>query len=101
MEENNKIHETDINQGKWTADEHSLFLEAYFLFGHQWRLVQSHIKTRNCIQIRCHWQKFFRKLKIKAKKYNITKILDLTKDIKKALLFDLFGKININNLRAG
>jgi hypothetical protein len=98
MEENNKIHETDINQGKWTADEHSLFLEAYFLFGHQWRLVQSHIKTRNCIQIRCHWQKFFRKLKIKAKKYNITKILDLTKDIKKALLFDLFGKINLNNL---
>lgn len=49
--------------GKWTEDEHKLFLEALEKYGNCWKLVEQFIGTRSCAQIRSHAQKYFRKLR--------------------------------------
>ena len=98
MEDSVKSESNYIQAGKWSDKEHQLFLEAYFAFGHTWKQVQSHIKTRNCIQIRCHWQKFYRKIKIRVKKYKITKIIHLTEEIKKIIFYELFSNIDTDSL---
>ncbi len=53
----------DCNFGRWTDQEHQLFLEAIFLYGNEWKKVQQHIKTRNSTQARSHAQKFFINIK--------------------------------------
>lgn len=50
------------NQGKWTNDEHKMFLEGLTKFGKNWNQIQKYVKTRSCPQTRSHAQKFFRKL---------------------------------------
>ena len=52
-----------LNIGRWTDSEHEKFLEAILLFGNEWKLVQTHIKTRSSTQARSHAQKFFLRLK--------------------------------------
>lgn len=83
-----------VNTGKWTNEEHSLFLEGFFLYGHNWNKVKKYVKTRTSIQIRCHYQKFDRKLYVNSKKY----INNSKKDLYENLFFDCFVSININRL---
>ena len=45
--------------GRWSANEHTLFLEALNLYGREWKRVADYIKTRNITQIRSHAQKYF------------------------------------------
>lgn len=52
----------NTNNGRWTHDEHLLFLEAILVFGNEWKKVQDHIKTRSSTQARSHAQKFFIKV---------------------------------------
>jgi SHAQKYF class myb-like DNA-binding protein len=55
------------NQGRWTPLEHLKFIEAMWLYGNEWKRVQTHIGTRTSSQARSHAQKFFIRLK---KKFN-------------------------------
>lgn len=48
--------------GRWTPQEHELFLEGLKLFGRDWKQVAEHVKTRTSVQIRSHAQKHFAKL---------------------------------------
>lgn len=48
--------------GRWTDEEHRLFLEAYARYKKDWRQIEKHIGTRNCSQIRSHAQKYFLRL---------------------------------------
>lgn len=48
--------------GRWTDEEHELFLEGIRKFGKDWELVKQHVKTRGIANIRAHAQKFFEKL---------------------------------------
>jgi len=59
---------SELNSGPWSEDEHRMFLEALHLYGNQWGLIQSSIKTRSCVQIRSHAQKFFKTAKTRALK---------------------------------
>ena len=45
--------------GRWTTEEHCLFLEGLVLYGNEWKQVQNHITTRSATQARSHAQKFF------------------------------------------
>jgi MYB-related transcription factor LHY len=40
--------------GRWTEAEHKRFIEGLKLFGKDWRLIEEHIGTRTCSQIRSH-----------------------------------------------
>lgn len=51
--------------GRWTTDEHRLFVRGLLLFGKDWGLIAKFIKTRTVVQVRTHAQKYF----IKMKKY--------------------------------
>lgn len=50
------------NTGRWTAEEHSLFLEGLELHGKGWKKIAGLIKSRTVVQIRTHAQKYFQKL---------------------------------------
>ena len=55
--------EREHEHGRWTPEEHDLFLEGLMLYGNEWKSVQGHIKTRSATQARSHAQKFFIKLR--------------------------------------
>ena len=40
--------------GRWTDEEHQLFLEALLIHGKDWDLIESHIKTRDAAHARSH-----------------------------------------------
>lgn len=48
--------------GRWTKEEHELFLEALEKYGKDWKKVQMHVGTRTTTQARSHAQKHFAKL---------------------------------------
>ena len=81
----------NINEGRWSSDEHIRFLRAYINFGKKYKLSQKYIGSRNSMQIRSHAQKFFLKLKnLKNERF------DFTDDNIKNLL-DVFELIKANN----
>jgi SHAQKYF class myb-like DNA-binding protein len=51
--------EHDEKIGRWTQKEHKRFVEGLRNFGKNWKKISSLIKTRNCIQVRSHAQKYF------------------------------------------
>ena len=48
--------------GRWTREEHNLFLKGLEMHGKGWKKIASLIKTRTVVQIRTHAQKYFLKL---------------------------------------
>ena len=48
--------------GRWTAEEHRLFLQGLEQHGKGWKKIASLIKSRTVVQIRTHAQKYFQKL---------------------------------------
>lgn len=50
------------NTGRWTSDEHRLFLQGLEQHGKGWKKIASLIKSRTVVQIRTHAQKYFQKL---------------------------------------
>ena len=48
--------------GRWTREEHHMFLKGLELHGKGWKKIANLIKTRTVVQIRTHAQKYFLKL---------------------------------------
>eukprot|EP00595_Chromulina_sp_UTEXLB2642_P001067 CAMPEP_0196767686 /NCGR_PEP_ID=MMETSP1095-20130614/41852_1 /TAXON_ID=96789 ORGANISM="Chromulina nebulosa, Strain UTEXLB2642" /NCGR_SAMPLE_ID=MMETSP1095 /ASSEMBLY_ACC=CAM_ASM_000446 /LENGTH=530 /DNA_ID=CAMNT_0042136227 /DNA_START=82 /DNA_END=1671 /DNA_ORIENTATION=+ len=48
--------------GRWTREEHLLFIKGLELYGKGWKKIAGLIKTRTVVQIRTHAQKYFLKL---------------------------------------
>ena len=48
--------------GRWTAEEHRLFLKGLEIHGKDSKQIAALIKTRNVTQVRTHSQKYFQKL---------------------------------------
>lgn len=51
--------------GRWTEEEHRIFLEGIMLYGKDWKRIQPMIKTRSLLQIRTHAQKVFKLIGLK------------------------------------
>jgi SHAQKYF class myb-like DNA-binding protein len=71
------------NTGRWTNDEHKLFIEALKLYGKSWKKIQQHVGTRITTQIRSHAQKFFHKMgrgESNMKKISTAAKFEVTKD---------------------
>ena len=51
-----------ILAGRWTQEEHNLFLQGLNTHQKQWKLIADMVKTRTVVQIRTHAQKYFQKL---------------------------------------
>jgi SHAQKYF class myb-like DNA-binding protein len=59
---------TDSNHGKvgrWTEQEHTVFLEGLEKHGKQWKTIAAMIGTRSVVQVRTHAQKYFQKMERK------------------------------------
>lgn len=61
--DNQKNTKEKMEQGRWTNNEHRLFLEGLIKYGNEWKMVQKHIKSRSSTQARSHAQKFFIRIK--------------------------------------
>lgn len=48
--------------GRWTREEHLLFIKGLEIYGKGWKKIAGLIKTRTVVQIRTHAQKYFLKL---------------------------------------
>lgn len=48
--------------GRWTREEHMLFIKGLEMYGKGWKKIAGLIKTRTVVQIRTHAQKYFLKL---------------------------------------
>ena len=48
--------------GRWTREEHNLFLRGLELHGKGWKKIAALIKSRTVVQIRTHAQKYFLKM---------------------------------------
>jgi len=48
--------------GRWSADEHRLFLRGLEMHGKDYKKIAALVKTRNVTQLRTHAQKHFQKL---------------------------------------
>ena len=81
----------NLNEGKWSYDEHIKFIIAYVNYRKNYKLIQKYISSRNGKQIRSHAQKFFIRLKqFKNSEYDFS-----SDEIKN--LFDIFDIIENNN----
>jgi SHAQKYF class myb-like DNA-binding protein len=79
--EENNLESSNNNVGKWTSQEHEIFINACLQNGNSWSKIQQALKNRTTPQIRSHAQKYIIKLckkyqiKIKSKKFrNLKKI---------------------------
>lgn len=59
---NSNNSDKKISTGRWTREEHELFLEGLKKHGREWKKVAEKITTRTSAQIRSHAQKYFTKL---------------------------------------
>lgn len=48
--------------GRWTTEEHNLFLQGLKKYNKQWKQIAELVKTRTVVQIRTHAQKYFQKM---------------------------------------
>ena len=56
------------NTGRWTKEEHCIFLQGLEKYGKEWKEISHMIPTRSVVQIRTHAQKYFQKVaKTRAK----------------------------------
>lgn len=62
-----------ILAGRWTQEEHQLFLKGLQLYNRQWRLIADLVKTRTVVQIRTHAQKYFMKMQKENKSDKVSK----------------------------
>ena len=72
MRESRRNRDSDTKKekvpaGRWTDDEKRLFVEAYEMFGKDWKKIKAHVGTRTGMQIRSHAQKFFKKFENQEK----------------------------------
>lgn len=51
--------------GRWTEEEHEVFLQGLHLHGKQWKMIATMIGTRTVVQVRTHAQKYFQKMERK------------------------------------
>ena len=58
--------------GRWTMEEHNMFLEGLKLHGKGWKQIAQMIRTRTVVQIRTHAQKYFQKLAKAQQNGNLT-----------------------------
>lgn len=57
-----QLESGDVKAGRWTSEEHSLFLQGLQMYNKQWKQIAELVKTRTVVQIRTHAQKYFQKL---------------------------------------
>ena len=81
----------NIINGRWSQEEHLLFIKGCLLYGNNWKEVQNYIQTRSCSQIRSHSQKYFKKLKKIYRNKNINEKISQEEIIK------LTNKNKLNN----
>lgn len=61
---------TDEKTGRWSKDEHSLFLNGLETYGRDWKKISQIVRityiykipTRTVVQVRTHAQKYFHKI---------------------------------------
>jgi len=53
--------------GRWSEEEHNVFLDGLQTHGKQWKTISNMIGTRTVVQVRTHAQKYFQKLERKNK----------------------------------
>jgi len=58
---NNEVPE-NTTSGRWSAQEHNMFLNGLKIHGKGWKKIAEMIQTRNVVQVRTHAQKYFQKL---------------------------------------
>lgn len=57
--------------GRWSDEEHEVFLQGLEKYGKQWKTIAQMIGTRTVVQVRTHAQKYFQKMERKQSKQDV------------------------------
>lgn len=90
------IPNTINQQGRWTNEEHQLFIEGLVLYGNEWKYVQNHIKTRSASQSRSHAQKFF--IKLRKQLIHKTELSDIKRKLYWIFQEEMNGEFKPNDI---
>jgi SHAQKYF class myb-like DNA-binding protein len=69
---------SEDHSGRWTPQEHALFLTGLEKFGKNWKAIERVVGTRTSTQARSHAQKYF--LKADKDKARFSKIVQLKRE---------------------
>lgn len=83
-EEDSEERYGTFNQGRWTRQEHALFIEGLVRYGNNWKKVQKNVGSRSSTQARSHAQKFFLNLKKEISRGK-------SKEERKKIIFEIFN----------
>lgn len=63
--------ERSVKRGRWSPEEHAVFLKWYDKYGRNWKRIATFIQGRNHIQVRTHAQKYLKKLERQRSKQDL------------------------------
>lgn len=94
------------NLGRWTDEEHNIFVDSFEKYGKNWKKIATIVKTRTILQIRTHAQKYVLKIKRVQNKDLVSDNLSTQLPRKTlhaenvTIVEDLFSGIKLDNLRS-
>ena len=53
-----QVNASGVSTGRWTEEEHRLFLTSALEHGKNWKMISRLVKTRTAVQVQTHAQKY-------------------------------------------
>ena len=60
----------ELKSGRWTDEEHQLFLQGLEQYGKIWKMIATLVKSRTIVQVRSHGQKHFQAIALSSRRYS-------------------------------
>jgi len=64
------VQSTELKTGRWTEEEHQLFLQGLEQYGKVWKMIATLVKSRTSAQVQSHAQKHFQAIALSSRRHS-------------------------------